>query len=46
VKTVGATTLVTDNPGCILHLRGAASARGQRLRVRHLAEVVAERAGR
>jgi len=43
VRSSGATTLVTDNPGCILHLRGAASARRQPLRVRHLAEVVAER---
>ncbi|HEV7680304.1 MAG TPA: LUD domain-containing protein [Candidatus Dormibacteraeota bacterium] len=39
----GATTLVTDNPGCVLHLRAAASARkGRPLRARHLAEVLAE----
>jgi L-lactate dehydrogenase complex protein LldF len=43
VARSGAATLVTDNPGCILHLRGAASARGQSLRVRHLAELVADR---
>lgn len=43
VAAAGATTLVTDNPGCILHLRGAASARRQPLRVRHLAELVADR---
>lgn len=43
VARSGAATLVTDNPGCILHLRGAAAARHQPLRVRHLAEVVAER---
>jgi L-lactate dehydrogenase complex protein LldF len=43
VARSGATTLLTDNPGCILHLRGAASARGHRLQVRHLAEVIAER---
>jgi len=31
--------LVSDNPGCLLHLRGAAHASGRhRLRVRHLAE--------
>jgi L-lactate dehydrogenase complex protein LldF len=41
VADSGARTLVTDNPGCILHLRGAAAARGQRLSVLHLAEVVA-----
>jgi len=43
VAESGARVLVTDNPGCILHLRGAAAARRQPLRVRHLAEVVAER---
>jgi L-lactate dehydrogenase complex protein LldF len=43
VAATGAATLLTDNPGCILHLRGAASARGQRLQVGHIAEVVAER---
>jgi iron-sulfur cluster protein len=40
----GATTLVSDNPGCILHIRSAASARrGRPLRAQHLAEVLAER---
>lgn len=43
VAASGAATLVTDNPGCILHLRGAASARRQPLRVRHLAEIIADR---
>ena len=37
-----AEVLVTDNPGCVLHLRGAAHASGRRLRVRHLAEILAE----
>jgi L-lactate dehydrogenase complex protein LldF len=40
-----ATVLVTDNPGCLLHLRGAADARGLRLRVAHLAEILAEGLG-
>ena len=44
-----ATVLISDNPGCLMHLRGAAHASGRRsLRVRHLAEVLAdhlERAG-
>ena len=44
-----ATVLISDNPGCLMHLRGAAHPSGRRsLRVRHLAEVVAdhlERAG-
>ena len=44
-----ATVLIGDNPGCLMHLRGAAHPSGRRsLRVRHLAEVLAdhlERAG-
>jgi Fe-S oxidoreductase len=43
VASTGATTLVTDNPGCLLHLRGAAHAAGGTLQVKHLAEIVAER---
>ncbi len=43
VAETGARLLVTDNPGCLLHLRGAADAAGQPLRVVHLAEVLAER---
>jgi iron-sulfur cluster protein len=42
VDATGAPTLVTDNPGCVLHLRGAAHASGRRLRVVHLAEVLAQ----
>jgi L-lactate dehydrogenase complex protein LldF len=43
VATTGAPVLVTDNPGCVLHLRGVARAAGMPIRVLHLAEVVAER---
>jgi L-lactate dehydrogenase complex protein LldF len=43
VAATGAPLLVTDNPGCLLHLRGVADAAGQALRVQHLAEVVAAR---
>jgi len=42
VAASGASILVTDNPGCLLHLRGAADARGLPIRVMHLAEVLAE----
>jgi L-lactate dehydrogenase complex protein LldF len=45
VAQTGATVLVTDNPGCLLHLRGAADARGMRLRLAHVAEIVAEQLG-
>src|SRR5690606_26387488 len=36
-------TLVTDNPGCVLHMRGGARASGRELRVLHVAEFLAER---
>lgn len=43
IDATGATVLVTDNPGCLMHLRGAADAGGRTtLRVRHLAEVLVE----
>ncbi|HZS34544.1 MAG TPA: LUD domain-containing protein [Methylomirabilota bacterium] len=45
VTATGAAVLVTDNPGCLLHLRGAADAAGLPLRVVHLAEILAERLG-
>jgi Fe-S oxidoreductase len=43
VARAEAATLVTDNPGCLLHLRGAAAARRLPLRVAHVAEIMAER---
>ena len=36
-----AATLVTDNPGCALHLRGGAAAAGMDVEVLHLAEYLA-----
>jgi iron-sulfur cluster protein len=42
-ERTGAPIVVTDNQGCILHLRGGCDARGRRLHIRHLAELVAER---
>jgi L-lactate dehydrogenase complex protein LldF len=41
IDSTGADVVVTDNPGCVLHLRGAAHASSRRLRVRHLAEIMA-----
>ncbi len=42
-----ATVLVTDNPGCLMHLRGAAHASGRRnVKVRHLAEILAQQLDR
>jgi Fe-S oxidoreductase len=39
----GATCLATDNPGCVLHLRGAAHAARAPFTVRHVVELVADR---
>ena len=54
VQETGAETLVTDNPGCILHLRGGLNAlrkaqtteSSRPVRVVHLAEILAEALGR
>jgi Fe-S oxidoreductase len=43
VVATGVRTLITDNPGCILHLRGAADAAGLDLQVLHIAEYLAAR---
>lgn len=42
VDESGASVLVTDNPGCILHLRGGIDASDRRVEVRHLAEFLAD----
>ncbi|MBS5049576.1 MAG: LUD domain-containing protein [Desulfovibrionaceae bacterium] len=41
-RAENADTLVTDCPGCILHLRGGAERRGLPFRVLHMAEALAE----
>nr|BBH92895.1 (Fe-S)-binding protein [Thermogemmatispora argillosa] len=41
-EETGATLLVSDNPGCLMHLRGGVDAAGKPLRVLHLAQLVAE----
>ena len=44
VDSTGATVLVTDNPGCVLHLRGSAAASHRTaLHVEHLVETLARR---
>jgi Fe-S oxidoreductase len=35
--------VITDNQGCIMHLRGGADAGKRPLEVRHIAELLAER---
>jgi L-lactate dehydrogenase complex protein LldF len=42
-ESTGATVLIADNPGCLMHLRGGVDASGRRMRVLHLAELMAER---
>jgi Fe-S oxidoreductase len=46
VRSTQAHVLCTDNPGCLLHLRGAAQAAGDQFQVRHIAEILAERVAR
>lgn len=43
IAKTGCTIVASDNPGCLLHIATAARARGQKLRVAHLLELVAER---
>jgi L-lactate dehydrogenase complex protein LldF len=43
VDETGVATLVTDNPGCIMHLRGGIDASGRTVRVMHLVELLDER---
>ncbi len=43
VEATGAEILATDCPGCIMQLRGGVKSRGSRIRVLHVAEVLAER---
>jgi Fe-S oxidoreductase len=43
LDTAGVPLLITDNPGCIMHLRGGIAASGRKVEVKHTAQVVAER---
>src|SRR5690606_34721463 len=38
VDVTGASILITDNPGCVLHMRGGSDASGRQLQVLHIAE--------
>lgn len=42
-EATGTRLIVTDNQGCIMHLRGGVDAEGRRIEVKHLAELLAER---
>jgi len=41
-ESTGARILVSDNPGCLMHLRGGVDASRRRIRVLHLAQLIAE----
>ena len=43
IASTGVTTVVTDNPGCIAHLRAILRHRGSPVQVLHIAELVAAR---
>jgi len=43
VARTGCGVVVSDNPGCLMHIRSASSRRGLDLRVAHALELVAER---
>lgn len=45
VDETGAHVVLTDNPGCVLHLRGGADASGRHVEVLHVAEFLARRLG-
>ncbi len=40
ISATGVELVITDNPGCLTHLRGAFDSRRDPIRVRHLAEVL------
>jgi len=40
IASTGVDLVITDNPGCLTHLRGAYDSRRDGIRVRHLAEVL------
>jgi L-lactate dehydrogenase complex protein LldF len=42
-QATGAMTVITDNQGCIMHLRGGTDTEGRPMRIRHIAELLAER---
>jgi Fe-S oxidoreductase len=42
IRSTGAEVLCTDNPGCILHMRGAAQVARDRFDVRHVVELLVD----
>jgi iron-sulfur cluster protein len=44
-QATDAMTVITDNQGCIMHLRGGMDAGSRPMQIRHIAELLAERLG-
>ena len=42
IAATGADVVITDNPGCLTHLKGGLDARSKTTKVRHLAEILWE----
>jgi len=42
-EATGTRLIVTDNQGCIMHLRGGLDASGRKIEVKHIAELLADR---
>jgi L-lactate dehydrogenase complex protein LldF len=42
-ESTGASVLLADNPGCLMHLKGGVDASGKKMRVLHLAQLIVER---
>lgn len=42
IEATGVDTVIADNPGCIMHLRGVLQASGKPVRVLHIAEAMVE----
>jgi Fe-S oxidoreductase len=42
-EATGTRLIVSDNQGCIMHLRGGLDASGRKIDVRHISELLAER---
>ena len=43
LEKTGCNVLASDNPGCLMHIAGAARRRGLEVRVAHVLELVSER---
>lgn len=45
IKATGADVVAVDCPGCMMQIRGGLDARGLDIKVKHTAEIIAEKRG-